>query len=118
MQYPEFKAAPAIFGRDGQPLSRKGDGKGKDGAAAHPAPWQSNRPPKGGHGGKGGAPRRVYLTEQAEENMLDDVPEEEPADAEQPEDQDEDDAVTEDAPPDEPEVDAIAQAAEVLTKAW
>ncbi|CAE7225383.1 unnamed protein product [Symbiodinium microadriaticum] len=118
VQYPEFKAAPAIFGRDGQPLSRKGDGKGKDGAAAHPAPWQSNRPPKGGHGGKGGAPRRVYLTEQAEENMLDDVPEEEPADAEQPEDQDEDDAVTEDAPPDEPEVDAIAQAAEVLTKAW
>ncbi|CAE7223119.1 LZTR1 [Symbiodinium necroappetens] len=114
MQYPEFKAAPAIFGRDGQPLNRKGDGKGKDGAAAHPAPWQSSRPPKGGHGGKGGAPRRVYLTEQAEENALDDIPEEHTAEAE-PDEPDEEDAVTEEAPPDESETDAIAQAAEVLT---
>ena len=67
MQFPDFKAPPPVVGKDGQLIVRsKGNGKSGD----RPAPQQGV---PNSHGGKGGGkfgPRRVFVTEAGDNDVL------------------------------------------------
>ena len=68
MQFPDFKGAPPVIGRDGQPISRhKGGGKGQ-------APTSSGHAGKGGGSKRGGFTKKVYVAEQADEGQADQEP--------------------------------------------
>ncbi|CAE7750496.1 RE2 [Symbiodinium sp. CCMP2592] len=120
MQYPEFRAAPPVCGRDGNPLPRKGDGKGK----TNGAPGNSASTSGSSHAGHGkgyppkGAPRRVYKTDQVGEQTLDEIPEEPEERDDEPDEQDDQDAEAHQDDGDEAEDaddDPITQAMDVLT---
>ena len=67
MQFPDFKGAPPVIGRDGQPVNRsKGSSKGH---APGPAKGQASTSSSyGGEGGKTGSfVKKVYLADQNEE---------------------------------------------------
>ena len=118
MQYPEFRSAPPVFGRDGQPLGRKGDGKGKDGAPGA-TPATGGQRPKRPPGGKGTHPRRVFLAEHAEDTQLDEIPEETADNPDEDHDDQAEDHDAEGAEADDPDDidpdEQISEALDVLT---
>ena len=71
MQFPDFKRAPPVIGRDGQPVNRnKGSSKGQA-----PGFSKNQASSSSGHGGKGGKRggfvKKVYLADQNEEAQAD-----------------------------------------------
>ena len=117
MQYPEFRAPPPVCGRDGQPIPRKGDGKGKPGSSSAASSSASHGHGPQGFPGKGG-PRRVYKTDQVDEAALEEIPEEQSQDERDEQDDDPADALDNDnLPDDEPDegADPITEALDVLT---
>ena len=92
MQFPDFKPAPPVMGRDGQLITRpKGAGKSNDRAS----PQQGVAGHQGGKGGGKFGPRKVFVAEAAEhaENTIQD---DEAASVEQAEEQRDEDEQTHD----------------------
>ena len=120
MQFPDFKGAPPVIGRDGQPINRsKGTGKGQ---ASRPSKGQSTH--SSGHSGKGGKHggfvKKVYLADQNEEPQAEGEPEHDIPDDPEPEhdiadDHDPDHAAEDDGDFDQDEATDLAEVAEVLS---
>ncbi|CAE7284877.1 GIP, partial [Symbiodinium necroappetens] len=116
MQYPEFKAAPPVVNKDGTLVSKPFlPSRDKGGKGGHSTP-AGQSPGKGAFHdrGKGPAPRRVYVTEEAEH--MEQIPEEQPdlvADG-SPDDADGPDA-EQPEPDDVEDYPDLSEVAEVLT---